>query len=79
MSKGSQLCWLAYVLAKASIDMILTAHLVGIRCIDGIAYWETILSVKCRPRTVVRGNVANSSHVRKLDLYIKRCGLWIFV
>ena len=51
----------------------------GIRSIDGIAYWETILSVSCPPRTVVRDNVANFFRARKLGLYVKRCGLYIFV
>jgi hypothetical protein len=79
MSKRNQPCLLTHVFSKASVDMILTAHLMGIKNVDGIAYSERILSVSCLPRTILRGNVANFPHLRKLDLYVKRCGLQIFV
>ena len=79
MSKCSQPCWPTHVLAKASVNMSLTMRLMRIRSVDGIAYWEMILSVKCPPRTVVRGDVANFFHAKILGLYVKRCDLRIFV
>ena len=79
MSERSPIWWPDHVLTKASVNMILTVRLEGIKSFDEIAYWETILSVSCPPRTVVQGNVANFSRARKLGLYVKRCGLRISV
>ena len=79
MSERSPIWWPDHVLTKASVNMILTVRLEGIKSFDEIAYWETILSVSCPPRTVVRENIANFSRAKKLGLYVKRCGLWISV
>ena len=71
--------WPIHVIAKASANMIPTARLTWIRSIDGIAYWVTILSVSFPQMTVVQEDVANFFHARKLGLYVKRCGLRIFI
>ena len=65
-SKRSQLCWPQNILGKVCENTILVMCLANKNNVDGIAYLERTLSVKCPQMTFAQRNLANFFRGKKI-------------